>query len=1197
MRPGVRRGLAVVLAVAVVLAGVGPVLELSGVSEEGPVETAEAASQTTTIFYTNDAQTHLVAYFPGNDTEKWNVSIPTHNGNAIFTGPNDEYVYTLGASGVSKVFIENGTVDLDISVSDTAEKGVIDSSGDYLFVAAKNDEMIYKYHVSNGTQLASNSISSIESIYGMDILPDDSYVYVTVSDDNTYKYSFSGLTETKVNSRDLGGLVIGPGGNVMYGNDGTNTKGVHAFSTSSGNLLWERDNGTGPHRDFEVNPDNSSVYVPMNDYDSVKSYGVDSHSEEWNYTLNGDSKDIEVGPDGNYLWAHDNNSDTHKIDVSTGSQSDVFNRPIQRFAVTDTRTASSSSGNTVSGVVKNQNGEPLSNVTVQAYGVDYSQITATGIRSKAEKARQQLQNAAERLPDSFEPSINPLDEFKSQSARYVLPTVSTAAGGPFVDGADLSNTNIALPADERIMLVVGDPTKEGFVQGEYDSQVPGATVDKEGTEMVVESIGATGENVTRTTVEIDRTAGGNFPDPSGLGYTYVDLSPGFYRFYPKDSDFKGPIYQVGSQDQIVGLIEEDLRDKVDDLTDRAQDVRDKLQNNKWESANVTTNGTGEFSLSVGSTTETVALQVVGADQQSLRTIQAVSDLRKLKEQDDYNGSVVLSSAPKIVDAPHSGVTLRTVELQSPPQQNLSDLFNESEWRNKLLDDLNYGNVSGRLGQLLNATNASRARLENMYQNLSQLAEQNDRLEERLKNITNGNVSFNASDATDGELRQRINRLQRAINELASDVGSDSPTVINRGGDDVDEDEIVNRVVDAVTDDADEGGEPPPSSNKTVSLRFPFEAELELADVTATAHYSNGTTRPVAGQYLAIDKSANPDATGGTEAVVIRNYPLGDAASVQFDVTVAAEKGLAKASKMVRNPTFNGSTPALDAVSVSSLRPGPDETVTGSVTPEDSGEFKNVSAIKVYHPNGSKLSHAYVTGAHSFNYSTSGEGSYLVRLTYTNTGEDTFTVSFGIETGDEDLAMPPGIRAESGPAAGVYAIAGEGFTAGSADIASGGSSLSVTGQIAQDADTPTKLHVYTAGADLDKASTVTVNVVRGSDKGGISQHVRVIAHLQAVPDETLFRRNGDPLPQGESAEGSVDLRSDSTVVTTFTDSSGDLSITTNTDPGFLARANWQLDQALQTVGIDGVPFVGFLFLFGVPRRRWWTSTPPPEGDNS
>jgi len=186
-------------------------------------------------------------------------------------------------------------------------------------------------------------------------------------------------------------------------------------------------------------------------------------------------------------------------------------------------------------------------------------------------------------------------------------------------------------------------------------------------------------------------------------------------------------------------------------------------------------------------------------------------------------------------------------------------------------------------------------------------------------------------------------------------------------------------------------------------------------------------------------------------------------------------------------------------------------------------------------------------------------------------------------------MPDGLRIESGAAAGAFAVVGEGLAGGDVAIDSGGRSVAITATIGESDEIPRELHIYTAGSPIASDAEISVRVARGSDRAGISRAVRTVVHLQKVPDGTLLRRNGEPLPRSGNEKAEVSNQAGSLVISTFTDDEATLQISSNTNPGFLDRAQWQTDRLLGSLPIPDVPVLGIAPAVGIAipisRRRF------------
>jgi hypothetical protein len=237
----------------------------------------------------------------------------------------------------------------------------------------------------------------------------------------------------------------------------------------------------------------------------------------------------------------------------------------------------------------------------------------------------------------------------------------------------------------------------------------------------------------------------------------------------------------------------------------------------------------------------------------------------------------------------------------------------------------------------------------------------------------------------------------------------------------------------------------------------------------------------------------------------------------------------------------------------------------------------------------------VTNGRTAEFTTEGEGTYHVEAVYSNLDGDRFTTTFQLTADDTARNMPAGVRiAES--TIGTYALTGDGLDSGSVELTEGGSKVTVFAVVQNDTDVPNQLHVYTHGVSLPPDSTLNVNVVRGTDRRAVSETVGVSLHMASVPEGAyVYRNDGQPLPDDEQTQyGKVERQSDQTVIRTYTDDDGTVSVETQSNPGWWAKAVWTWRTtvpglALPTIGPLGVggasmPVVGIAGIAVYRRRR-------------
>jgi len=98
---------------------------------------------------------------------------------------------------------------------------------------------------------------------------------------------------------------------------------------------------------------------------------------------------------------------------------------------------------------------------------------------------------------------------------------------------------------------------------------------------------------------------------------------------------------------------------------------------------------------------------------------------------------------------------------------------------------------------------------------------------------------------------------------------------------------------------------------------------------------------------------------------------------------------------VTNPAFQGTIPELDAIDMSTLRPGVGDSV--GMTPRSSAEgYGGAESATVYGPDGQTLN--VTRNDERFRWTPEQTGTHTIRLTYSNTigGEFTETVRVGVE---------------------------------------------------------------------------------------------------------------------------------------------------------------------------------------------------------
>lgn len=974
--------------------------------------------------------------------------------------------------------------------------------------------------------------------------------------------------------------ITGSGDIQWYWLTSDNLRNWTAVDRETKMTSWSHDRGTA--RYFDVYQNSANEYIITMSWDPDKD-GV-GQSYIWDYrgqsagmtktvhhsTTTGPSGGpfevvVETSPDRASISA----SETYTVEgtqtLDTSSLPDdqyvrVITKPsgvqgreqIHEYRFGNFEMGKASGTDVVSGVVKDQNGNGVANATVEIYGVDYSKISASGVQTKRERAEELLQQAQNVKPSNWKPDLQLAGSggfFRQRSSPYVAVHAKGDWGlQSWATGAQLGSPLLRAPANQEVVLSVWDPAEEGGITDDaLERDLHGGVVDDTG--IVVETVASSGENISRTIFPTSRTRDVSFPGGEH-DYALATLPPGFYRVYPEGHPESSYIIVAGDPDEIVTAIQKDLKSNADRLTDQANQTIDWLNQGKFIRVVKKANETGHFTATISDpNVKTVAIQAYKApsgmntDPKNL----SLQDIRVFYETTDYNGSFVLPSQPVKSDVPASGVTVPVREYSAPQYGDLGKFKNATEWFQNWLQNSTYMETLSALQQQLNQTD--RTTLEETYRALKRIAGNNQRIRDRAQDLlgSDKDLLINASDATEAELRTRVNVLEMAASTTRATVAAEQPTTSTGDG--------------------------------TVSLRFPFDTNLKESQIAVLVHWPNGTTQTLSpdSKYVSVNSEV------GNDEVVISDFPVGqnDPQSVRFSVRAATADGYAKASKQVSNPAKSGSPPELASISMDTLRPAPEETVGWTIHGAGQTTITNITKLEVYAPDGT-LAQSSITGAKSGEFQTSGAGVYSIRATFETADGGTGTATWRVQAADTARKMPAGVRVMDSPF-GTYALVGDGLEGGTVDVSNGGATVDVVAQSATNAEgeaqIPQEIHVYTSGTSLPPDATVNVRVVKGSQQEAVSQHIKTVVHLARFDtSKAVLYRNGEPLPRsGEAPTGSVRTTANSVVITTYTDAEGHLKLRSNANAGFGERA-WYRAQLLMP-NVD-VPAVGF-----VPSTGW------------
>ena len=806
----------------------------------------------------------------------------------------------------------------------------------------------------------------------------------------------------------------------------------------------------------------------------------------------------------------------------------------------------------VTGVVVDQHGEPVpKNTTVELWGVTETALNASAAETYEEQANDLMDDLENPLPSSWEPNYD-LDSH--QSGEYLLVHESEdwgrnpdTIGGYEVqtfDDEQVDDPTLNVSEGEGVILSVWDATDSELIGNPVINSFPGTTQQQD---IVVEQLSPSDEVVDTQTYESEviATTGNRLNEQEHYG-VHTRLPEGIYKAYPEGAPEKGYTFAVGDADQMADRIEQDLRDEKNKLTQRADTIRSMRGNGELVRRTVTTQDDGTFTAEVPSTVVTVQMQAYRVDGQYLQgtTNASMDDIREAANS-GHNGTFILPSPnPDRANPPEEGVrvkTIRSPEVPNIPIDSYADLL---EWmRNQRLNDT-IADLESKYEQRLE--NVTRAQLERLYNNSRSLVEGYPPALEYYLSESGYEEVPEAGELTDEELRTQIDLMQSAAFQANRiDMGEPATNV-----------EDVN------------------DSVSTISGSFPVPDGVTEENVAVEIVWSNGTVQQMPDEYWSLSG-------GGVisdASVDINEYPIesSDAAVANIRVRAANDEGVGEETARIVNPQFSGDVPKLNAIDVSTLRPGVDERVSFQLRAEDGSGYGQIEAVDVYAPDGTVVN-TTIRQNGRVSFTPQSQGTHFVRAQYSNTGGDPFVETFSLEAEESSSSQPPTIRARRGPS-GTHALAGEGLR--SARIEENADRLTVSGVIPGDENAPGKVVVEPQSVMQSGADEIEVRVLRGEDRETVRSHMAVEIHTETFEDDTLLWVNGNAMTQdGTTQYGAVDQRSDNKhVIVTQTNAQGVATVEMTRDPGYVDRARHWADHTFP--GANPFMLVDFILdLFG------------------
>ena len=841
----------------------------------------------------------------------------------------------------------------------------------------------------------------------------------------------------------------------------------------------------------------------------------------------------------------------------------------------------------LAGHVTDQSGTPVDNATVKVVSYDTADFSGTSaeIQSDIDRVKKRISNPE---PPEWDPdrTLTGSDSLTDVDGTYAIAHSAEKwnlngfqlGGGPTViPDPKLSQPAVTLPAEQSLVVSLWDATDQDFVEDSADADLPGATTS--GT-VVVERLDAAGDSISTTTRQtqpmVQITSATNLGTKTHEAVAFPDgLSPGFYRIYPEghpDRAYTLAVAPDANVNKLKNTIIEGLKDRQGSLTERAQNLEDYVANNKVAVQNTTTNETGYYSFSFGSSTVTEATVVAYKkpdamsastpsrgeivdyyESQLTESVETTEGVLTCESGIGDLGSYYAPGGQAQVDIPDGEADLDVVKVGIPDdlpidqracleQELLSDLRNSSladyaPFIRQNLDDLSREELDRLLTQLGNGALTNERLCKETLSDLgvsatSECGASQDELNDGWIGPVGEGIPVNDTDQIARETVEQI------VRSGTPNLGSGGWNGGGGGGG---------------------GGSPtvsPGDIENTISGTFPFPG-VNLVDesvVTVRAHLTNGTTKVynLSSEYVSVERrTVRPD------VVRVEDLPIGDVGGAELAVDVVTPDTVAGASEPITNPDFSGSLPALRAVKVSAAQPGPEERIEVGVDGEAGGKFGKLLNVTVIGPSGQLVNTTNVT-EDAASFSTNGSGRYKVRLTMTNPGGQEFVEVVGVVAGEQSRARPPTLRGRSGPL-GTFAVVSDGLESGDLDVAAAETQLRVAAIIGSDADVPPSIHLHTQAIDTADDYTTTARVLRAPDQQAVNKRTTIIHHGASVPEDAIiYRQQTQPLPRNETNEyGRTRYQPNQSVVESYSDAGGSLSVRRITDPGLVDEAFYQV----------------------------------------
>lgn len=1150
------RLVASLLTVAILLGGVAPTLDTAVVGPAAATSTSEdwTAPTTVTTAVATDGAGHVYVNDDGGDTvndgilrkydpsgtQLWENTISdapfntlaASNSTLAVAASTSGFDAEAGSTYLKSLHPENGTVAWSKTGSDWGDVAVHDGT---VVGLNRTGNTVEAFDADTGTQQWGYSFSGTTT-GGEDTLAIDHQrgrVYLPISNgDIRGLYSTNGtLARSYTPTANVKRLLFDARNRRLYARYASTGSTLGVFNVTDTGINFQRNislQGGTKGWAFDARSETFHHGTGNGGNPTMWSYNFSDIESPTHYDTR------ETGFTPHSLATHSFAGENTTVAVGTQSELQVYDSGQLAHALP----TSDPTGETISGRVLTESGSPCQQCTVRVMAVNYSSL-AVNPEQYQQRADELLARAQNTTPESWHPDIDLADSdglFETTDEQYVaVHTEQDWNPGHFYSGdvvelredPTLGQPLVHAPAGEELVVSIRTPTKSPFFQDDIDEDLPGVTT---GGTVVFEQLGPDNSTLDRLEVETEPTV------KTSAGKTHevarVTLDRGFYRVH-EESSSASYVLAVGDPEDIAAGYAADLRDRASKLSNHSQNLRDLQARNVFEPFTATTDANGRYSVAVENPNlERAALvayrKPVGLDIDPQNV--TLAEIREFYATTNTTTSVLLPTERTTAGVPEANVTVRVREFGAPAYLSPDRFTNLSDSLRDYFRNNTFSDLPTTLQQQLN--NTSRERLEAVYQRLNSLADENDQLRDRYESVLNQrgetDIEVNVSGATDAELRERVQSLRQSITELR--------------------------------DTLDTGNVGVDVGENVASLRATFDAPLSLEEVTVLGHWSNGSSFVVNDSYVTLDKHAVSGTGFRTTTVHVEDYPVtsSDPATLRFEYRVATEDGLGSANSRVTNPTFDGEPPSLDSIDLSTLEPGPNETVEVDVNPREDSSFRRVTGATVFSPSGTEVATSNISGGDTFAFDTTSAGRYVVRVQMVTTEGASFVESFRLSASSTSRDRPASVRAMSGPT-GTYALVGDGVEDGRVEQTDAGDTLELVAQLDAKADIPARAHVYLSSVQPGRTSDVTLRFVRGEDERALNRTVGVTVHSKRVGESAILYRDGRPITVSGTQFGQFVRQSDGTVVSTYTDDDGTITLQTVNAPTLWEQVKFQFQK--------------------------------------